>query len=58
MNLKKRFPILQKIAKKHKISLTAKIPADPKIASLVDAGKVEEVDIDNLAGILDSIIAK
>lgn len=49
---------IEKIAKKHNVSLVAKIPVDPKIASLVDAGKVEYVDIDNLNSILESIIAK
>lgn len=49
---------IEKIAKKHNVSLVAKIPVDPKIASLVDAGKVEDVDIDNLNGILESIIVK
>jgi len=49
---------IEKTAEKHNVSLTAKIPVDPKIASLVDAGKVEDVDINNLNGILESIIAK
>ena len=45
-------------AEKHNVSLAAKIPVDPKTAALVDAGKVEDVEIDNLNNILDSIIAK
>ena len=49
---------IEKIAEKHNISLSAKIPVDPKTAALVDAGKVEDVEIDNLNGILESIIAK
>lgn len=49
---------IEKTAEKHNISLSAKIPVDPKTAALVDAGKVEDVEIDNLNDILESIIAK
>ncbi len=49
---------IEKIAKKHNISLTAKIPVDPEIATLIDAGKVEEINIDSLSSILENIISK
>lgn len=49
---------MEKIAKKHNISLTARIPIDPQIASLVDAGNVEEVNVESLNKVLDVVIAK
>lgn len=49
---------IEKIANKHNISLTAKIPVDPEIATLIDAGKVEEINIDSLSSILENIISK
>ena len=49
---------MEKIAKKHNISLTARIPIDPQIAALVDAGKVEEVNVESLNKVLDAVIAK
>lgn len=49
---------MEKIAKKHKIALTARIPIDPQIAALVDAGKVEEVNVESLNKVLDAVIAK
>ena len=49
---------MEKIAKKHNISLTARIPIDPQIASLVDAGNVEEVNVESLNKVLDAVIAK
>lgn len=49
---------MEKIAKKHNISLTARIPIDPQIAALVDAGKVEDVNVESLNKVLDAVIAK
>ena len=49
---------MEKIAKKHNISLTARIPIDPQIASLVDAGNVEDVNVESLNKVLDAVIAK
>ena len=49
---------MEKIAKKHNIALTARIPIDPQIAALVDAGKVEEVNVESLNKVLDAVIAK
>ena len=49
---------MEKIAKKHNISLTSRIPIDPQIASLVDAGNVEDVNVESLNKVLDAVIAK
>ncbi len=49
---------MEKIAKKHNISLTARIPIDPQIASLVDAGNVEDVNVESLNKVLDAVITK
>lgn len=49
---------MEKIAKKHNISLTARIPIDPQITSLVDAGNVEDVNVESLNKVLDAVIAK
>ncbi len=49
---------VEQTAKKHKIALTAKLPIDPQIASLVDKGRVEDVNTDALNEILENILAK
>lgn len=49
---------IEKIAKKHNIKLTAKLPIDPSIASLVDSGKIEESDVSALDEILEKILSK
>lgn len=49
---------IEKIAKKHNIKLTAKLPIDPIIASLVDSGKVEESNVSALDEILEKILSK
>lgn len=48
---------IDKIAKKHNIKLTAKLPIDPSIASLVDSGKIEESNVDSLDEILEKILS-
>ena len=47
---------IDKIAKKHNIKLTAKLPIDPSIASLVDSGKIEESNVDSLDEILEKLL--
>ncbi len=49
---------IEKIAKKHNIKLTAKLPIDPSIASLVDSGKIEESNVSALDEILEKILSK
>ncbi len=49
---------VEQIAKKHKVSLTAKLPIDPEIASLVDKGRIEDIKIDLLDKVLEEILAK
>lgn len=49
---------IEKIAKKHNIKLTAKLPIDPSIASLVDNGKIEESNVSALDEILEKILSK
>ncbi len=49
---------IEKIAKKHNIKLTAKLPIDPSIASLVDSGKIEESNVSALDEILEKILLK
>lgn len=49
---------IEKIAKKHNIKLTAKLPIDPAIASLVDSGKIEESNVSALDEILEKILSK
>lgn len=49
---------IDKIAKKHNIKLTAKLPIDPSIASLVDKGKIEESNVSALDEVLEKILAK
>ena len=49
---------IDKIAKKHNIKLTAKLPIDPSIASLVDSGKIEESNVSALDEILEKILSK
>ena len=49
---------IEKIAKKHGIGLTAKLPINPAIASLVDSGRIEESNDTALNEILDNIINK
>ena len=48
---------IDKIAKKHNIKLTAKLPIDPSIASLVDSGKIEESSVDSLDEILEKLLS-
>ena len=48
---------IDKIAKKHNIKLTAKLPIDPSIASLVDSGKIEESSVESLDEILEKILS-
>lgn len=48
---------IDKIAKKHNIKLTAKLPIDPSIASLVDSGKIEESNVDSLDEILEKLLS-
>lgn len=48
---------IDKIAKKHNIKLTAKLPIDPAIASLVDSGKIEESNVDSLDEILEKLLS-
>lgn len=47
---------VDEIATKHGIKLVAKLPIDAKVRKLVDDGKVEEVDTNNLSEILDSVL--
>lgn len=47
---------IYKIAKKHNIKLTAKLPIDPNIASLVDKGKIEESNVSALNKILNKLL--
>lgn len=48
---------IDKIAKKHNIKLTAKLPIDPSIASLVDSGKIEESSVESLNDILEKLLS-
>lgn len=48
---------IDKIAKKHNIKLTAKLPIDPSIASLVDSGKIEESNVESLDEILEKLLS-
>lgn len=48
---------IDKIAKKHNIKLTAKLPIDPSIASLVDSGKIEESSVESLNHILEKLLS-
>lgn len=48
---------IDKIAKKHNIKLTSKLPIDPSIASLVDSGKIEESSVDSLDEILEKLLS-
>ncbi len=47
---------VDKVAEKYGISRTARLPIDPKITSLVDAGKIEEIYIEEVDGLYDKII--
>ena len=49
---------IDEIAKKHNISLTAKMPIEPQIASLVDSGLIEDVEVNALDKILECILSK
>lgn len=48
---------IDKIAKKHNIKLTSKLPIDPSIASLVDSGKIEESSVESLDEILEKLLS-
>ncbi|MEA4814827.1 MAG: Mrp/NBP35 family ATP-binding protein [Oscillospiraceae bacterium] len=45
----------EKAAAKHGLSLLAKMPIDPALASLVDAGKIEDFKGDWLEGVADDV---
>ena len=49
---------VDKVAEKYGITNTARLPIDPKITSLVDAGKIEEIYIEEVDGLYDKVIAK
>ena len=46
---------VDKVAKEFGIENTARLPIDPVIAAMVDAGEVESVDVGNISGIADVI---
>ena len=46
---------VDKVAKEFGIENTARLPIDPVIAAMVDAGEVESVDGGNISGIADVI---
>lgn len=46
---------IDEAAKKFNINVVDKMPIDPKIAALCDAGKIEEVPNDNLQFIIDNL---
>lgn len=46
---------MDKVAKEFGIENTARLPIDPVIAAMVDAGEVESVDGGNISGIADVI---
>ncbi len=47
---------IENIAKKYNVPLVAKIPINPEFAKLVDAGNVENIEVDSLKDILENII--
>lgn len=49
---------VDKVAEKYGITNTARLPIDPKITSLVDAGKIEEIYIEEVDGLYDKVITK
>ena len=49
---------VDKVAEKFGISNTARLPIDPKITSLVDSGKIEEIYIEEVDGLYDKIITR
>ena len=49
---------VDKVAEKYGITNTARLPIDPKITSLVDAGKIEEIYIEEVDGLYDKIFTK
>lgn len=44
---------IEEIAQKHGYPLLAKMPIDPSLASLVDAGQIEKMDVDYLDGAVE-----
>ena len=46
---------IEDIAKKHGYSLLAKMPIDPTLAALVDAGRIEEMDANYLDGAVEAL---
>ena len=44
---------IEEIAEKHGYPLLAKMPIDPALASLVDAGEIEKMDVNYLDGAID-----
>ena len=45
----------QEAADRHGLDLLAEMPIDPKLASLVDAGKIEEFEGDWLKNVADAV---
>ena len=46
---------IEDIAKKHGYPLLAKMPIDPTLAALVDAGRIEEMDANYLDGAVEAL---
>jgi len=46
---------IEEIAIKHGYPLLAKMPIDPSLASLVDAGQIEKMDVDYLDGAIEAL---
>ena len=45
----------QEAAARHGLDLLAEMPIDPKLASLVDEGKIEDFEGDWLSGVADAV---
>ena len=48
---------IDEVAKEHGLSVLARIPIDPKVAELTDAGKIEYADTDYMDRAVSNIIA-
>ena len=46
---------IEELAAEYEIGTTARLPIDPKLSALVDAGRIEEYDADELSEIIESI---
>ncbi|MBE6926190.1 MAG: Mrp/NBP35 family ATP-binding protein [Ruminococcaceae bacterium] len=46
---------LEEVAKKFDLPILAKLPIDPKVAEAYDAGKMEEIDVSRMEGVLPTI---